>query len=52
MGVALSADPVEIPAVSAVLHADVKASPRPLELVIFAHGGGSIVSVFELALRR
>ena len=41
MGGTLSADPVEIPAASAVLHGDLKATPRPLGPVIFAHGSGS-----------
>ena len=41
MTVAFSADPVEIPAGSAVLRADLTAPPRPRGVVIFAHGSGS-----------
>ena len=36
-----SAEVVEIPAGSALLHADLRVPPRPLGVVIFAHGSGS-----------
>ena len=41
MNAAVSAEVVEIPAGSAQLHADLQVPPRPLGVVIFAHGSGS-----------
>jgi putative phosphoribosyl transferase len=41
MKVTVSAEVVEIRAGSALLHADLQVPPRPLSVVIFAHGSGS-----------